>query len=59
MSRRLLFPILIALAAMLVAGCSYQPARISPEPLVVIDDGRSGPPGGRFCPPGLAKQGRC
>ncbi|MCE8038447.1 MULTISPECIES: hypothetical protein [unclassified Halomonas] len=62
MSRRLAFPFVIVLAAMLVAGCSYQPARISPQPLVVIDDGRGhhgGPPGGRFCPPGLAKQGRC
>lgn len=60
MSRRLLFPFLVVLSALLVAGCSYQPARIKSEPLIVIDDGRSGGHhGGRFCPPGQAKKGRC
>jgi hypothetical protein len=59
MSRRLAFPFLIVLTAMLVAGCSYQPARIKSEPLIVIDDNRGGHHGGRFCPPGQAKKGRC
>ncbi|QOR38606.1 hypothetical protein HNO52_08870 [Billgrantia diversa] len=59
MSRRLLFPFVLMLAAMLVAGCSYQPARIKSEPLIVIDDGRGGHHGGGFCPPGQAKKGRC
>ena len=44
---------------MLMAGCSYQPARIKSEPLIVIDDNRGGHHGGRFCPPGQAKKGRC
>lgn len=65
MSRRPLFPFILMLAAMLVAGCSYQPARIKSEPLIVIDDDRGGyhegrgGPGRGFCPPGLRKQGRC
>ncbi|MGR2737354.1 hypothetical protein ACUY1T_02760 [Billgrantia sp. Q4P2] len=59
MSRRLSFAFLVVLSAMLVAGCSYQPARIKSEPLIVIDDGRSGGHHGRFCPPGQAKKGRC
>ncbi|NIC05947.1 hypothetical protein [Billgrantia bachuensis] len=59
MSRRLLFPFVLMLAAMLVAGCSYQPARIKSEPLIVIDDGHGGHHGGGFCPPGQAKKGRC
>ncbi|WP_111412167.1 hypothetical protein [Billgrantia lactosivorans] len=59
MSRRLLFPFILVLAALLVAGCSYQPARIKSEPLIVIDDDRGGHHGGGFCPPGQAKKGRC
>ncbi len=58
MTRRLLLPFVLVLAAMLMAGCSYQPARIKSEPLIVIDDNRSGH-AGRFCPPGQAKKGRC
>ena len=58
MSRRLLIPFLLVLSATLVAGCSYQTARIKSEPLIVIDDGRGGH-GGSFCPPGQAKKGRC
>ncbi|WP_275287243.1 hypothetical protein [Halomonas elongata] len=43
-----------------LAGCSYQPARISTEPAVIIDDGEHGHRGGGdFCPPGQAKKGRC
>lgn len=48
-----------------LAGCSYQPARLTPEPLIEIGDGGHHHDrghrgrGGDFCPPGLAKQGRC
>ena len=59
MPRRLSFTLLVVLAAMLMAGCSYQPARIKSEPLIVIDDNRGGHHGGRFCPPGQAKKGNC
>ncbi|EPC04068.1 hypothetical protein L861_01815 [Litchfieldella anticariensis FP35 = DSM 16096] len=47
------------LSALLIAGCSYQPARIKSEPLIVIDDDRGGHHGGGFCPPGQAKKGNC
>ncbi|QFT85400.1 hypothetical protein FIU88_10485 [Halomonas sp. THAF12] len=52
----------LLLAALFVAGCSYTPARIDPEPLLEIGghhdhDHRSH--GGGFCPPGQAKKGRC
>lgn len=58
---RLLFPFALCLAAVMMAGCSYTPARISSEPLIVIDDERGGyhSRGGSFCPPGQAKKGRC
>ncbi|MDN3521100.1 hypothetical protein [Halomonas ramblicola] len=61
MNRRLLFPIALVAATLVMAGCSYTPARISSEPLIVIDDDRGGPPArrGGFCPPGQAKKGRC
>ncbi|SHM83210.1 hypothetical protein SAMN05660971_04008 [Halomonas cupida] len=62
---RILLPVAVLLGATLLAGCSYHPARISPEPLIILDDdhrhddryydrGRGG-----FCPPGQAKKGRC
>lgn len=58
---------LLALMALFVAGCSYTPARIHPEPIIEIDDGdhRHGHDydydhdHGDFCPPGQAKKGRC
>lgn len=54
---------LIALVASLLAlaGCSYHPARIDPEPLIIFgDDHHDGHSrGGNFCPPGQAKKGRC
>lgn len=61
MNRRLLFPIALVAATLVMAGCSYTPARINSEPLIVIDDDRGGPPArrGGFCPPGQAKKGRC
>ncbi|MDR5892837.1 hypothetical protein [Halomonas mongoliensis] len=60
MSRRLLLPLALAAASLVMAGCSYTPARIQSEPLIVIDDDRGGHSrGGRFCPPGQAKKGRC
>jgi len=60
MSRRLYFPLMLVAASLVMAGCSYTPARIKSEPLIVIDDDRGGHSrGGRFCPPGQAKQGRC
>ncbi|ALM52864.1 hypothetical protein [Halomonas huangheensis] len=54
---------LIALA-LLAAGCSYHPARITPEPLIILDDDhrhddRYYRSSGGFCPPGQAKKGRC
>lgn len=60
MSRRLLFLFLLLLSVLLVAGCSYQPARVKSEPLVIFDDDRGHHDHGRgFCPPGQAKKGRC
>ncbi|MFC3282554.1 hypothetical protein [Litchfieldella rifensis] len=49
----------VLFAALFVAGCSYQPARIKSEPLIVIDDDRGGHNHGSFCPPGQAKKGNC
>ncbi|PRY70667.1 hypothetical protein [Halomonas ventosae] len=49
-------------ASLMLAGCSYTPARIQSEPLVVIDDDRGHDHydrRGGFCPPGQAKKGRC
>lgn len=63
--------ILVALMVAGLAGCSYQPARISPEPAIVIDDDGHHDRDhrhddryhdhnrGGFCPPGQAKKGRC
>lgn len=54
-----LMPLLLI---MTVAGCSYEPARISSEPLIILDDDHrdhGGHHGGDFCPPGQAKKGRC
>lgn len=65
MSRRSSLIVLLLLATAMVAGCSYTPARVSSEPLIVIDDERGGHSrsghshGGDFCPPGQAKKGRC
>lgn len=61
MNRRLLFPIALVAATLVMAGCSYTPARINSEPLIVIDDDERGghSHGGGFCPPGQAKKGRC
>ncbi|MCL7938742.1 hypothetical protein M8009_00280 [Halomonas sp. ATCH28] len=62
MSRRLMLLICLLGASLLLAGCSYTPARIQSEPLVVIDDDRGhahSDRGGGFCPPGLRMQGRC
>ncbi|APE29598.1 hypothetical protein BOX17_00665 [Halomonas aestuarii] len=59
--RMILFSTLL-IAIPFLAGCSYTPARISSEPLVVLDDGRGHDHydgGGGFCPPGQAKKGRC
>lgn len=49
-------------ASLLMAGCSYTPARIQSEPLVIFDDDRGHDHHerrGGFCPPGLRMQGRC
>lgn len=47
------------LMAATLAACSYQPARINPEPAVIIGDGHHGHGNGEFCPPGQAKKGNC
>lgn len=39
---RLTFLLISAIAIMSLAGCSYQPARISTVPAIVIDDGGYG-----------------
>lgn len=61
--RRLLTLCILVLSGLLVAGCSYQPARIKTQPLIVIDEDRGHHdkrgPGRGFCPPGLRMQGRC
>ncbi|MBZ0331889.1 hypothetical protein KZO25_16345 [Halomonas sp. ANAO-440] len=60
MFRALLTLFIVLVSSLMLAGCSYQPARIQPQPLVVIDDGHGGySHGSRFCPPGQAKKGRC
>lgn len=48
-----------ALLVFTLAACSYQPARINPEPAVIIGDGHHGHGNGHFCPPGQAKKGNC
>lgn len=61
-------------AALLLVGCSYSPARVTPEPIIEID-GRHDHHHrdrhhdydrhndhyrkGGFCPPGQAKKGNC
>jgi hypothetical protein len=47
------------MVALFMAGCSYTPARIDPEPIVEIGDGDHRHGHGDFCPPGQAKKGRC
>ncbi|MFG6177711.1 hypothetical protein ACGTN6_10735 [Halomonas sp. THAF12] len=64
MSYRLLMPLILLIAATALVGCSYTPARIDAEPLVEFGDRHDHGhdrhrQGGGFCPPGLAKQGRC
>lgn len=61
MARRFTFLAALLATGLVLAGCSYTPARIQSEPLVVIDDdrGHDHRDGGRFCPPGQAKKGRC
>lgn len=67
MPRRLLFPIFLLAASLVMAGCSYTPARVETRPLIEVegerdrdhrhhrgDDRRE-----RHCPPGLRMQGRC
>jgi hypothetical protein len=53
----------VLFSALVMTGCSYTPARIKSEPLIVIDDDhhhdRKHRKGGDFCPPGQAKKGRC
>ncbi|WP_136067819.1 hypothetical protein [Modicisalibacter radicis] len=57
----------VLLAGLTVAGCSYTPARIHPEPIVEVGDGHHdhdrdsdhGQGHGNFCPPGQAKKGNC
>ncbi|MBW5799012.1 hypothetical protein [Halomonas elongata] len=55
---RMILCAMVAMLGVAIAGCSYEPARISTEPAVIIDDGGHGG-GGDFCPPGQAKKGRC
>lgn len=54
---------LVLIVTALLVGCSYTPARITPEPLIEIDTYGGGhhhrSHRGGFCPPGLAMQGRC
>lgn len=62
---RFALTLLLLLASTLVlAGCSYTPARIKPEPIIEIGEGDhrradGHAHGGGFCPPGQAKKGRC
>ncbi|WP_163650545.1 hypothetical protein [Modicisalibacter sp. 'Wilcox'] len=50
----------LLLVGLALAGCSYTPARIDPEPIVEIGDGHHDHDrGGDFCPPGQAKKGNC
>lgn len=52
----------LLMTALVLAGCSYTPARIDPEPVVEIGDGHHNHDhdrGGDFCPPGQAKKGNC
>jgi hypothetical protein len=58
MSRPLWLLVVLGLSFLLVAGCSYQPARLKSEPLIEIDD-RDDRRGSEFCPPGQAKKGNC
>ncbi|MEC9482448.1 MAG: hypothetical protein UMU75_03870 [Halomonas sp.] len=68
MRSSLLVPALLVLGVVL-AGCSYTPARIDPEPIIEVGDGHHDHDrdyddydhdhGGGFCPPGQAKKGRC
>nr|WP_297458695.1 hypothetical protein [uncultured Halomonas sp.] len=59
MSNSLLPRCLLLMVALFMAGCSYTPARIDPEPIIEIGDGDHRHGHGDFCPPGQAKKGRC
>lgn len=61
MSKTLTAAVLVISGCMLVAGCSYTPARVKSEPLIILDDGHGGhrQGNGDFCPPGQAKKGNC
>lgn len=63
MLKRHLSVLVVLLTALIIAGCSYTPARIESEPLIEIDNGRHHDRDhrhdGEFCPPGQAKKGRC
>lgn len=56
---RMILCAIVAMLGVAIAGCSYEPARISTEPAVIIDDGGHGHGDGDFCPPGQDKKGRC
>lgn len=62
MSYRVLLLAVLLGTVTFLAGCSYTPARIDPEPLIVIGDDHGGGHahhGRGFCPPGQAMKGRC
>lgn len=71
MSRRLLFLLALVVASLIMAGCSYTPARVETRPLIEVEGDRDhrhrrgddrrhqDRRGGDFCPPGLRMQGRC
>ncbi|GHB25185.1 hypothetical protein [Salinicola rhizosphaerae] len=58
-SRRYLMTSGLLLATVVLSACSYTPARIDPEPAVIIGDGDHSHGNGDFCPPGQAKKGNC
>ena len=40
MPRRLLFPIFLLAASLVMAGCSYTPARVETRPLIAVEGDR-------------------
>lgn len=71
MPRRLLFLLVTVAASLVMAGCSYTPARVETRPLIEVENDRGHRHhrrddrryqerrGSNFCPPGLRMQGRC